>query len=433
MFPAEKEGEWEPFKVNRKPSRPSQPPTDDEIVQEEPEFVEDFETEEDAVWPLVEGKITNWSCFFGLLSYVHSRLGPHLHSPILLVAQPCWTSKDYERLTMFFFEKFKPPGFTIIDSGTTSLWAYNVVNACVVDVGFGKADVTAITDFAIHTPGRGIAIPNCGGEAMTRNLLERLSVRGFTWDMCEQLKYSSICEVLLPGVPLPGSTEKVVEEITNPAAAASTGAVGSGPGQRHLTAALGEGSAAEPGEEDPIENEGVLDVASIVTAGEKKMEEFLARKEKEKAERAVTKKKHSDAAALAAARPTKIRNSERAKATFLYEDRALSKSLAETNGSNGSAEAQAPDQSGEEGETNGEQADPKIGGRVRREVEVGVERLQLAGEIVDRIADAIHLAISSVDDVAKRSDVWDNIILVGNGARVRGNVILVDKGSAASC
>jgi actin-related protein 9 len=426
MFPSEKDSEWEPFKVNRKPtSQPSQPPTDDGIVQEEPEFVEDFETEEGAVWPLTEGRITNWSCFFGLLSYVHSRLGPHLHSPILLVAQPCWTSKDYERLTMFFFEKFKPPGFTIIDSATASLWAYNVVNACIVDVGLGKVDVTAITDFAIHTPGRGIAIPNCGGEAMTQRLLELLSDKGFSRDMCEQLKHSPICEVLLPGVPLPGSSGKPVDEITNPAAAASTGAVGSGPGQRHIAAALGEASMLEPGEEDPIENEGVLDVASIVTAGEKKMEEFLARKEREKAERAATRKKHSDAAAQTAARPAKMRNSERAKATFLYEDRAFSKSLGEANGSNGTAESQAPGPSGENAETSAQQADPKVGGRVRREVEVGVERLQVAGEIVDRIADAIHLAISSVDDVAKRSDVWDNLILVGNGAKVRGTLILV--------
>ena len=138
---------------------------------------------------------------------------------------------------------------------------------------------------------------------MTRQLLQLLQSKGFDKDMCEQLNRSPICEILPPGVPLPGFSASLGDEITNPAAAASTGALGSGPGQRLSAGALGEaprgpGADTEVGEEptDGIEADGVLDVASIVAAGNKKMEEFLARKEKEKAEK-VIKKKQGDAAA----------------------------------------------------------------------------------------------------------------------------------------
>ena len=116
MFPAQQEGEWEPYKVRQRKKAPPPPESGENqgapAQDEEPEYFEDFTTDEGAVWPMVQGRIANWSCFFALLTYVHKRMSPHLHSPILLVAQPCWTTSDYEKLTQFFFEKFKPPGFT---------------------------------------------------------------------------------------------------------------------------------------------------------------------------------------------------------------------------------------------------------------------------------------------------------------------------------
>jgi actin-related protein 9 len=201
-------------------------------------------------------------------------------------------------------------------------------------------------------------------------------------------------------------------------------------------APLGPGAFTEVGDDvtDVAENEGVLDVASLVTAGEKNMKEILARKEREKAERAAKKK--SDAAALAASKPARLRNWERVKATFVYEDKEFAKAQAAKqeakNASSGTAvtDATAPSGEGEEAakeangqakETNGQTEEASgSDGQVRREIIVGVERLQVGGGVVDRIADAIHLAISSVDDVAKRSEVWDTLILVGNGAKVKG-------------
>lgn len=430
MFPAEKEGEWEPYKVRPWPKSSDNKDTEngDQASKPNPEFFEDYSTEEGAVWPLHSGKITNWSCFLALLAYVHRRLSPHLHSPMLLVAQPGWTARDYEKLTQFFFEKFKPPCFVIVDAALNALWAYNIVNACVVDVGYDKADVSAIVDFAVQKTGRGVMLEGCGGSAMTAKLLELLKDQGFDQDMAEQLKRSPICEILPYGTTLPGSRPVSTAAITNPAAAASTGALGSGPGQRVSGGATGDlpmgpGPGTQVGEEttDAIENDGILDVAAIV-ANNKKMEEFLAKKEKEKqekAEKAAKKKGIDTAAAAAAARgPVKLRNADKDKATFTYEIPAHLRKSGDTDAkSNGDSKPPAAETTTEGGEAPTEHADESK----TKEIEVGLERFEaVSGGIIERIVDAIHLAISSVEDIPKRSEVWDNLIVVGNGAKIKG-------------
>jgi actin-related protein 9 len=351
------------------------------------------------------------------LTYVHKRMSPHLHSPILLVAQPCWTSSDYEKLTQFFFEKFKPPGFTIVDAALPSLWAYNVVNACVVDVGYEKTDVTAISDFSINVSGRGISVPNCGGESFTQQLFKLLKPRDFNRIMCEQLKTSAICEIPPPGATLPGSSESPVAA-THPA---SIEAPGSGPGQRLSGGALGEaGNEAGDDGKDDIEADGVLDVAGIVAGGNKRMEEFLARKEKEKAEKGA-KKKHGDAAAQAL-KAGKLRNIDRERATFVFEELKYLEPADKPRAQNGTSGPEDVDMSNGDGQDQPPvQTHSTAPSRVRKELEVGIERFQADAGIVDRIADAIYLAVSSVDDMSKRSEIWDSLIVVGNGAKIKGN------------
>lgn len=445
MFPGEKEGEWEPYKVRRKEKAGISQEEKEEIKdmqrslgesQEDVEYEEDFVSEEGAVWPMTEGRITNWSCFFALLQHVYSSLNPPFHTPILLIAQPCWVPKDCERLTQFFFEKFKMPAFAMMDSANATAWAYGVANATIVDVGLGKADITAIIDHVVHETGRATA-PKCGGEALTQRLLEMLSTKGFTREMCEQLKKSSIAEILPPGTALPGSSSADGEEVTNPAAAASTGAQGSGPNQRKSSAALGEaplgpGPDTEVGDEanNEDENEGVLDVASIVAGG--KMTEYLARKEKEKADKAALKKKGAQETAAAQSQRVRLPNSKKEKATFWYEDHALLDTLKGMNLTGEKmAEAQAALDEGKktaDGDGSGHllangltSPTSKRSGPIRREIEVGTERFQAAtGGILERLADAIYRTVSSVDQVARRSELWDSLIIVGNGARLRG-------------
>ena len=433
MFPAEKPGEFEPNKVRRKDA----PPADGDS---EPEYEEDVLSEQGAVWPIQQGRIVDWDCFFALVDHVYRNINPPFHTAVLLIAQPTWTPKEHEKIAQFIFEKLKPPAFGLMDAASATLYAYGVSTATIVDVGYEKADVTAISDYLIHDTGRALSVPSCGGEAMTKRLFQLLASRGFSKEVCEQLKKNPICEILPPDVELPSENAPAsADQPSNPAAAASTGAEGSGPGQRTTTAALGEtplgpGPGTQVGSEqqDGEDNEGVLDIASIVTGGN--MTEFLERKEKEKAERLAAKKKGTEAGS-AGAKPAKLPNSKRLKNTFVYEDHNLRDAMKQQNysdkqiadmqaavdvGTAKKSDADAGD--GDRLVSDGAQDDLHAhGGAIRREAEVGIERFQAAtGGILDGLADVIYRTVSSVEEVGKRSELWDSLIIVGNGSKVRG-------------
>lgn len=227
-------------------------------------------------------------CFLALLNHIYNLLSPTLnvHTPILLVAQPAWTIQDQESLTQFFFERFKTPAFCIMDAACATLYSLGTLTtATIVDVGYQKVDVTAFVDYLPNLVGRTISLPNGGGDALTDTLHELLQPKGWTKDMCEQLKKSHFCEILQAGVPLPGSGESGEQQISNPAAAASTGAPASGPTVKITEAP----TRTEPdivddemdlGEAKVVENDGVLDIASIVASD--KAREILAQREKKK-------------------------------------------------------------------------------------------------------------------------------------------------------
>lgn len=391
--------------------------------------------------------------FLAFLQFVHTTLSPQLHTPIMLIAQPAWTAKDHEDLTQFIFEKFKTPALCIMDSALATTYAFGIANATVIDVGFEKVDVTAVTDFQISA--RGTA-PSSGGEAMTQKLLELLKSKDFTRDMAEQLKRSPICEILVPGTPFPGS-EGPGEVISNPAALASTGASSSGPSVRITEAPRGPGPDTEVGEEDGggeegAVDDGVLDVASIVASG--KTQEFLAKKEKEKAEKAASRKAAKDAreaAEAAAAKPTRLPNSKRPRAIFHYEESVQEEPNAKrqktpepvaeepvaapteeapvVDGTAPATDAAAPVEDGaaRHEQVKAARRDEKRKereaetGRVRRDFEIGIERFQAASpEYLDAIADTVYRTILSVDDISKRQDAWDALIICGLGSRVRG-------------
>jgi actin-related protein 9 len=410
----------------------------------------------------------NLPAFLALLSHVHNVLSPTLHTPILLIAQPAWTAQDLENLTQFFFEKFKTPAFCIMDSALATAYAMGLSSATVVDVGYEKVDVTAVSDYMPSTVGRTIALPNAGGAAMTERLFELLGPKGFTREMCEQLKKSHICEVLSHGTPLPTGNE-TQQLPSNPAAAASTGATSSGPDVKIPDGPRGPGADTDVGEEEENgnkdgEEDGVLDIATIVTSG--KTSEFLAAQEKKKAEKASARKAAKDAkdAAEAAAKPIRLPNSKRPTAKFWYEERKAAETEEATENGKKATEGEATSDAKPEATvavdgaapTDGvavtedatAPADPsvpvddqaarreqvraarreerrkdregQIPGIVRREIEVGTERFQAATHVLDLIADAVHRTILSVDDVSKRGELWDSLIIVGNGSRVRG-------------
>ncbi|PSK43985.1 hypothetical protein B9Z65_1702 [Elsinoe australis] len=441
MFPAEKAGEFEPNKVRRKvkgaingvkpegevkvEGTPAETPAQDD----EPEYEEDFQSEEGAIWPIRAGQVVDWPAFYALISYVYNTVNPPFHTAVLFIAEPCWTPREHEKITQFFFEKFKIPAFAIMDSAVATSYGFGLENATVIDVGQDKADVSAIAGFMLHHNGRAAAIEDCGGEAMTQRLHQLLGGKGFNRAMCEQLKKSTICEVLPSDADIPTTTGEADQKdaTANPAIAASTG--GNEPTETATVetrrdAGEGAGLGSEARMED--ENEGVLDVASIVTSG--KMKDFIESKEKEKAEKAATKKKSGAEPAASAAKPVRLPNSKRVKNSFVYQDHALHDAMKDMNVSgNQMAEMQAAMNTAAgrklstEGEPNGTDGSQSKSGPIKREIEVGTERFMAAsGGVLDKLADAVFRTISSVEELDKRPELWNNLVIVGNGSRIRG-------------
>ena len=365
---------------------------------EETEYYDDPFTAANAIYPIKSGRIENWPCFFALLSHIYQMISPPFHMPVLVVAQPCWTARDKETITQYFFESWKIPALCVMDSALAAAWGFGVQSAVVVDVGLDKCDVTAVTDYAVIEVGRGVAIEGCGGSAMTARLKEEFEKQREKYkdiedlsDLAEQVKRSAICEILPAGTRLPGQHEELTQP-QNPLVAASTGIdtkESNGPISNQNGPTNGNGQA----EDD--ENEGVLDVAAIVA--QNNAAELIAKREREKAERDAKKK--------AGAEPPKafrMRNVERYNSSINFEDYQP----LEAEAMNGTV--------------------PQSRKR-KREVEVGPERFMAAtpstgytDSILDRIAGAVHSTIMAVPDVPNRSSLWDNLIVLGNGSRVRG-------------
>ncbi|KAI5302052.1 Actin-like protein arp9 (SWI/SNF complex component arp9) [Ascosphaera pollenicola] len=355
-----------------------------EIEEQQKVFQEDPSSEEGAVFPIRNGAIVDWPCFFAVLTHIYNTLSPPFHTPIIMVAQPCWTLRDREIITQFIFEKFKTPAFCLLDSALAVCYAYGVTTATVIDVGHGKADVTAAIDSIVHEHGRGIALEGCGGDAITERLYELLQSKGFSREMCEQLKRSNVCEVLSADTPLPGSAE-TVSLISDAEAEASK-----------MIAREQETRTSSSAVED---DEGVLNVAAIVTGN---TTEILAQKEREKAERLAAKK---GAAAEAAARALRLPNSKRDTNTFQY-----------------SSYVPVQDENG-----------VGVHHVLRtKDVEVGQERFKaltpsesnspdaLMFGILETIAAQVHHTITSVPEMHRRGELWDSIIVVGNGSKLKG-------------
>lgn len=403
--PAQTDGDPTEQKLENLPSdstgavQPVEPQPDTTMTgEEETEYYDDPFTAANAVYPIKSGRIENWPCFFALLSHIYQMISPPFHMPVLVVAQPCWTARDKETITQYFFENWKIPALCVIDSALAAAWGFGVQSAVVVDVGLDKCDVTAVTDYVVNEVGRGVAIDGCGGNALTARLREEFEKQRDKYkdiedltDLAEQVKRSAICEILPAGTSLPGQAAEPVQP-QNPLVAASTGIdtkESTGPTSNQNGATNGGGQ----GEEE--ENEGVLDVAAIVA--QNNAAELIAKREREKAERDAKKK-----AGAELPKAVRLRNAERHNATFNFEDypplgpEAMKGTIPQSR-------------------------------KRKREIEIGPERFLAAtpstghtDSILDRIAGAVHSTVMAVPDITARSSLWDNLIVLGNGSRLRG-------------
>jgi actin-related protein 9 len=381
--------------------------------------------------------------FLAFLEHVHAQLTTTYHNtPVMLMASPQWTRPDCEAIARYVFEKTKTPALCIIHSGVATQYGLKWPNMTVVDVGFEKVDVTCIYDGRVVSHmDVGPAEQISGGEAFTRRLVKLLEAKGFDYDMAEQLKKSAICEVL-PYAPEREELMELPAETAVPAAAAAA-PVSEAPKivePARSFAPVGDDEVGANGEPKDIDEDGVLDVANILVSGQTR--EFLAKKEKEKAEKGKRgpKPKDKEGAGADAAKTGRLPNSKRLRNLFHYEELVTEDvPVAQPPKENGSKDTEAPAEgaTGEEPKTQpaAEQqpqpsaapADPaptateRVTRRVRRDIEVGLERFQFADrEEIDRIVTAIYRAVQSIEDMYMRPGCWENIVFVGNGARTRG-------------
>lgn len=444
------------------------------------EYVEDRDSTEGAIYPISRGHIANMEAFLAFLDHVHSLLTTSYHNtPIVLVASPQWTRPDHEAVARFVFEKTKTPALCLLHSAFAAQYGLKWTNLTVVDIGYEKVDVTCLWDSNVVAH-KHIDDRLSGGEFFTQKLLALLRDKtDFTYDMAEQLKKSPLCEVL----PYAANMESLMELPEDNAIGATANSEGLGAGDSTEAAkpaapALGANDEGESSiVEDKGAEEGVLDVANIVTTGNAR--DFIAKREREKAEKEKAKGKKAKAQAeaeAAANKPTRLPNSKRKTNTFHYEEvvhedvqvslvssmpkpepaaaaavpgpasepavePAAEPAPAATNGDIAMADPAAA--TGETGtpaepsahlaaavegadslppvpETNGTVTERRTK-RVRKDIEVGLERFLFADrEEIDRITTIIYNAVQSIGDIGKRGDCWNSIVFVGNGSRLRG-------------
>lgn len=261
--------------------------------------------------------------FLAFLDHIHSMLTTTYHNtPIVLMASPQWTRDCVEEITQFIFERTKTPSLCMIHSAIATQYGLRWPNMTVVDVGFEKVDVTCIYDGSVVNH-RAIGVPYddgdegilSGGEVFTRKLLELLGDKGFDYDKAEQLKKSSICEVLPYNPEFPERME-LPRENADTAGFALSGNPGADvdkAGEKAGEAAPEDGPAED--EDKAATEDGVLDVATIVTSGHTK--EFLAKKEKDKGKPG--KKGKEALTESQAARIARLPNSKRTHNVFHHE------------------------------------------------------------------------------------------------------------------
>ncbi|KAK7956819.1 Chromatin remodeling complex subunit [Apiospora aurea] len=412
----------------------AKPEDDDEF-----EYVEDRDSSEGAIYPIQRGRIVNI----------------YHNTPIVLMASPQWTRGDNEIIARFIFEKTKTPALCLMHSAYAAQYGLKWLNMTVVDIGYEKMDVSCIWDSNLvahksldyFTPGL-----EAGSNVLTKKLHGLLKDKGFTLDMCEQLKKSPLAEVL-PYVATAKNCMELPDE--DVAAEASAQFAVEAPRINEPTIAASSNAVdAENGIDDKVADEGVLDVANIVTSGNTR--EFLAKKEKEKAERAKAKHRKAQEAEAAANRPARLPNAKRKTNLFHYEETVHEDVQVPLSNGAPKPESAAPPATNGDGAAAAEPM-PKVEGdaaaapappaptaetvtdvlpfapeatssvterrtkRIRKDIEVGLERfLFVEREYIDQVARLIYNTIQSIPELSKRPDCWNNIVFVGNGSRLRG-------------
>lgn len=261
---------------------------------------------------------------------------PQLTSVVLLTTHG-WSRLQLESITQYVFETLNVPAFSVLSTSLCASFAYAVQSAVIIDIGHEKTEITPIVEFEPVSLSAKI-IPY-GSQTINKALKKMLP--DLTDTQIEALKRSDIYQVLS-------------EE------AAKTSWFG-----------VNESTFPKPTDTDSIEEEGVLDVAAIVTSG--RTREILKKREKEK-ERADAKGKDQN--------EEEKGNEDREFNSFYTPDLPIDS--------------------------------PK------QPISVGRERFHGTEELVEKIVIATGEILKHMAQTTKRQDCWDNVIIIGNGSAVKG-------------
>lgn len=291
-----------------------------------------------AVYPIVRGEIVNVDALNFLFKCVLRSVLKD--NPLVLLdsitftliqSSSRWSPVALEMITNYAFETLQLAAFAVVPAALCSLFAHgSFSSACVIDVGYEKCEISPIVDFQVFAPA--VTYLEEGGKSINKRLHELLPE--LSDDQIESLKRSPIFECL--------SEEQ---------------AKGSYFGVAGL---LDDVKAKNP------EDEGVLDIASIVTS-EKSTREILEEKEREKRGKSQKKKGKTE---------DEKSNSERENNQFVDNE-----------------------------------------GNV---ITVGKERFQGSGRLIENLSHAIFRALSKVPDMKKREECYENLVICGKTSSIKG-------------
>lgn len=211
-------------------------------------------SEDQVVWPLKNGEIADEAAFHFFLKSVYKsavRADAVLPPALYLVSSIVWNRRQLERLTRYLFEEVGVPALSVCLNGVANAYAYATANALVIDIGYEKTEISAVVDSEVNLHASRIA--PLGGNSINTRLSQLLPA--FSESQIEDLKLSGIVETVLGDSSL---AEHIEAEV------------------------LGKGD----------EEEGVVDVAAIVSSG--RTREILEEREREINGPAAEKKANAD-------------------------------------------------------------------------------------------------------------------------------------------
>lgn len=234
-----------------------------------------------------------------------------------------WNPFHVESLVKYGFEKLGVHSVSVVPIELCVMFAYgSLANALVIDIGYEKTEILPIVDYQLFSPSKKVVFK--GGDHINKSLSKLLP--SLSNDQIEELKRSSIFECL--------SEEDAKKSF------------------------FGMEGLIENIEDDEKEDDGVLDIAAIVTSDKSTREilEDTDTKNKKKVE----------------TRP----NSE--LETNQFQD---------THGNI---------------------------------ITVGKERFQGCNELIDSLVFHIYHCLRKIPDLKKRQDCYDNIIFAGKTSKIKG-------------